>query len=268
MWKTHNNQLYSTLVHHSGFLLTYGLLTMKGLAKRSIFSLYSVIIIRRYLRLTLPAAAVILLGFTIPAWAHGPMKDNMFSLYSGSCSSNWWRAFTYTNNFAELKDMVGYRWEIGLLEKNWPRSRSYICDKASIVFSIAANWLMYSSYPVFVFASNQSAGTITGSCRWICKFCWWWQFLRFRWSGKKRFFVDRRIHILHVLSCVSIIIERWPKIVSVALVFCTLGSCFWVINKTVQLELPPAAIFNENWGSVLFSLWWTIQVSIYPNSIR
>ncbi|OQR77462.1 nose resistant to fluoxetine protein 6-like [Tropilaelaps mercedesae] len=94
----------------SGFLLMHGLKSSDSLIAGHARIVYAMILIRRYIRLTLPSAAVVLFGFVVPTWAHGPTTDNLFTMYATSCFSNWWRALTYTNNAVEMRHMCWYHY--------------------------------------------------------------------------------------------------------------------------------------------------------------
>ncbi|XP_022701159.1 nose resistant to fluoxetine protein 6-like isoform X2 [Varroa jacobsoni] len=93
----------------SGFLFTRGLISYKGPSIPAVF-IYVVFMVRRYVRLTVPSAAVILFGYIMRAWVNGPTADGAFRVYTEACDTNWWRIFALANNFATLENMCWYHY--------------------------------------------------------------------------------------------------------------------------------------------------------------
>ncbi|XP_065300463.1 nose resistant to fluoxetine protein 6-like isoform X1 [Dermacentor albipictus] len=106
----------STFIFVSGFLLGYTLLQRRdSLRKKNAFVQIIIIIVRRYLRTTVPAMVVVLAFFLLPKLARGPLAEEHFSKYYNGCSKNWWTVLLHINNFNKYEDIcLDHYWYISV----------------------------------------------------------------------------------------------------------------------------------------------------------
>ncbi|XP_049516005.1 nose resistant to fluoxetine protein 6 [Dermacentor silvarum] len=106
----------STFIFVSGYLLGYTLLKRRdSLRKKNAFAQIIIIIVRRYLRTTVPAMVVVLAFFLLPKLAHGPLAEEHFSKYYNGCSKNWWTVLLHINNFNKYEDIcLDHFWYISV----------------------------------------------------------------------------------------------------------------------------------------------------------
>ncbi|KAM7302354.1 nose resistant to fluoxetine protein 6 [Ixodes scapularis] len=89
----------------SGFLVGHGVL-VEAKKKSSLICLLPVAIIRRYIRLTVPAIFLIGLAFVFPLLVSGPLADDLLNYQVNDvCRRNWWTILAHSSNFRNAVDM-------------------------------------------------------------------------------------------------------------------------------------------------------------------
>ncbi|CAN7993362.1 unnamed protein product [Ixodes hexagonus] len=89
----------------SGFLVGHGIL-VEAKKKGSLLSLLPVAIVRRYIRLTVPAIFLIGLVFVFPLLVSGPLADDVLNYHVNDvCRRNWWDILAHSSNFRSAVDM-------------------------------------------------------------------------------------------------------------------------------------------------------------------
>ncbi|XP_070388761.1 nose resistant to fluoxetine protein 6-like isoform X2 [Dermacentor albipictus] len=65
---------------------------------------YLLILVHRYIRLTVPVVIVVFFAFLLPTMGEGPADQELFSKQIGRCAEKWWTVITHTNNFNALNE--------------------------------------------------------------------------------------------------------------------------------------------------------------------
>ncbi|CAN8019762.1 unnamed protein product [Ixodes persulcatus] len=94
-----------TFLFISGFLLSYNV--QKSLRNKTrLFLWVPLIILRRYIRLTVPAMFVVGVWLLVPLMADGPVLNDFKATFLDTCQRRWWSVMLHTNNFAPFLEMV------------------------------------------------------------------------------------------------------------------------------------------------------------------
>ncbi|XP_028968135.1 nose resistant to fluoxetine protein 6-like [Galendromus occidentalis] len=103
-----------TFLFISGFLLSYNVHKLLQNCKR-LWLTVPVILLRRYIRLTVPAMLVVGIWLLVPLVGDGAIMNDYRPRFLESCETNWWRVLTHTNNFVPFFDMcLGHLWYIDI----------------------------------------------------------------------------------------------------------------------------------------------------------
>ncbi|KAK8780651.1 hypothetical protein V5799_018007, partial [Amblyomma americanum] len=90
----------STFFFMSGFVLAYFMRQSKDeTIMRPFLALYVFAVVRRYLRLTIPAMVVVLCFFLFPLFISGPQDQDLMGQEQEGCQENWWTIMAQIVNF-------------------------------------------------------------------------------------------------------------------------------------------------------------------------
>ncbi|XP_037270632.2 nose resistant to fluoxetine protein 6 [Rhipicephalus microplus] len=103
-----------TFLFISGFLLSYNV--QKSLRKKTRLIFWvPLIILRRYIRLTVPAMFVVGVWLLLPLMADGPVLNDYKATFLDTCQRRWWTVLLHTNNFSPFLQMcLGHLWYINI----------------------------------------------------------------------------------------------------------------------------------------------------------
>ncbi|XP_037557594.1 nose resistant to fluoxetine protein 6 [Dermacentor silvarum] len=103
-----------TFLFISGFLLSYNV--QKSLRKKTrLYFWVPLIILRRYIRLTVPAMFVVGVWLLLPLVADGPVLNDYKATFLDTCQRRWWTVLLHTNNFSPFLQMcLGHLWYINI----------------------------------------------------------------------------------------------------------------------------------------------------------
>ncbi|XP_064458647.1 nose resistant to fluoxetine protein 6-like [Ornithodoros turicata] len=95
----------STFFFLSGFVLAYFMrINKQESCNRSFLGIYALSVVRRYLRLTIPAMAVVMCFFLFPLFISGPQDQDLLGQEQDGCYKNWWTIFAQIVNFIPTED--------------------------------------------------------------------------------------------------------------------------------------------------------------------
>ncbi|KAL3173171.1 hypothetical protein MRX96_012302 [Rhipicephalus microplus] len=90
----------STFFFMSGFVLAYFMRQSKDeTIMRPFIALYIFAVVRRYLKLTVPAMVVVLCFFLFPLFISGPQDQDLMGQELEGCNGNWWTIMAQIVNF-------------------------------------------------------------------------------------------------------------------------------------------------------------------------
>ncbi|XP_050050806.2 nose resistant to fluoxetine protein 6-like [Dermacentor andersoni] len=90
----------STFFFMSGFVLAYFMRQSKDeTIMRPFLALYVFAVVRRYLKLTIPAMVVVLCFFLFPLFISGPQDQDLMGQEQEGCNENWWTIMAQIVNF-------------------------------------------------------------------------------------------------------------------------------------------------------------------------
>ncbi|KAM7304829.1 nose resistant to fluoxetine protein 6 isoform X3, partial [Ixodes scapularis] len=93
-----------TFLFISGFLLSYNV--QKSLRNKTrLFLWVPLILLRRYIRLTVPAMFIVGIWLLVPLMADGPVLNDFKATFLDTCQRRWWSVMLHTNNFAPFLEM-------------------------------------------------------------------------------------------------------------------------------------------------------------------
>ncbi|XP_042148416.1 nose resistant to fluoxetine protein 6 isoform X2 [Ixodes scapularis] len=103
-----------TFLFISGFLLSYNV--QKSLRNKTrLFLWVPLILLRRYIRLTVPAMFIVGIWLLVPLMADGPVLNDFKATFLDTCQRRWWSVMLHTNNFAPFLEMcLGHLWYINI----------------------------------------------------------------------------------------------------------------------------------------------------------
>ncbi|XP_065288957.1 nose resistant to fluoxetine protein 6-like isoform X2 [Dermacentor albipictus] len=103
-----------TFLFISGFLVSYNV--QKSLRKKTrLYFWVPLIILRRYIRLTVPAMFVVGIWLLLPLMADGPVLNDYKATFLDTCQRGWWTILLHTNNFSPFLEMcLGHLWYINI----------------------------------------------------------------------------------------------------------------------------------------------------------
>ncbi|KAM7304836.1 nose resistant to fluoxetine protein 6 [Ixodes scapularis] len=146
----------TTFFYMSGFALSYVATTSREqIIRNNKFLIYINGVVRRYMRLTIPAAVLILAVFILPLLGSGPADEDTYMLMINGCVRNWWTVLVHTNNFnpdgemcllhlwylsVDLQIFVFVAFPLGLMLLRYPKSACL----AAVVVALALNCLVSS----------------------------------------------------------------------------------------------------------------------------
>ncbi|OQR67746.1 nose resistant to fluoxetine protein 6-like [Tropilaelaps mercedesae] len=103
-----------TFLFVSGFLMSYNVQKMLQNCT-NLWMTVPVILLRRYIRLTLPAMLVVGIWLLVPLMGDGAIMNDYRARFLESCEKHWWRVLVHTNNFVPFFDMcLGHLWYIDI----------------------------------------------------------------------------------------------------------------------------------------------------------
>ncbi|CAN8019726.1 unnamed protein product, partial [Ixodes persulcatus] len=95
-----------TFLFMSGFLLSYNVVKHLRDRKGSLWLPVSLLLLRRYIRLTAPLMFVIGIWLLVPLVIDGPLVREHHPAIFATCSRNWWKSLIHVNNWSHLLDMA------------------------------------------------------------------------------------------------------------------------------------------------------------------
>ncbi|XP_064458648.1 O-acyltransferase like protein-like [Ornithodoros turicata] len=104
----------STFFFISGFLVCYiAMVNSETVYGRNYLGLYAVMVIRRYIRLTVPAVPVLLYFFLFPLFISGPMAKDLMDREVSGCYKNWWSVLGHAVNYVPYEERcLSHLWYI------------------------------------------------------------------------------------------------------------------------------------------------------------
>ncbi|XP_022658994.1 nose resistant to fluoxetine protein 6-like [Varroa jacobsoni] len=103
-----------TFLFVSAFLMSYNVQRSLQNCKNMWF-IVPLILLRRYIRLTVPAMLIVGIWLLVPLLGDGAIMNDYKARFLESCEKNWWRVLLHTNNFVPFFDMcLGHLWYIDI----------------------------------------------------------------------------------------------------------------------------------------------------------
>ncbi|KAM7304833.1 nose resistant to fluoxetine protein 6 [Ixodes scapularis] len=146
----------TTFFYMSGFVLSYIAITSREqIMRNNILLIYIDRVVRRYMRITIPAAVLILAAFILPLLGSGPADEDTYMLMINGCIRNWWTVLVHSNNFnpdgemcllhlwylnVDLQIFVFVAFPLALMLLRYPKSACL----AAVVVALALNCLISS----------------------------------------------------------------------------------------------------------------------------
>ncbi|XP_037504494.1 nose resistant to fluoxetine protein 6-like [Rhipicephalus sanguineus] len=104
-----------TFLFMSGFLLSFNIATHLRKRRGSLWLPVTLLLIRRYIRLTAPLMFVIGVWLLVPLVVDGPLAKEHHPSIFATCTRNWWRALIHINNWSDLLDMcLQHSWYVSV----------------------------------------------------------------------------------------------------------------------------------------------------------
>ncbi|XP_064459153.1 nose resistant to fluoxetine protein 6-like [Ornithodoros turicata] len=104
-----------TFLFMSGFLLSYNIMKHLRNKKGSLVGPISLLLVRRYIRLTAPLMFVIGAWLLVPLIIDGPLAKEHHPSIFATCNRNWWRVLIQINNWSDLLDMcLQHSWYVSV----------------------------------------------------------------------------------------------------------------------------------------------------------
>ncbi|CAN7993152.1 unnamed protein product [Ixodes hexagonus] len=138
----------------SGFVVSYiATKSRDQILRNNVFLVYISRVIRRYLRITIPAVVLILAAFILPLLGSGPADEDTYMQMINGCVKNWWTVLVHTNNFnpdgeiclqhlwyvsADLQIFVFIAFPLGLMFLRFPKTACF----ATVIVALAFNALI------------------------------------------------------------------------------------------------------------------------------
>ncbi|KAH8033217.1 hypothetical protein HPB51_008427 [Rhipicephalus microplus] len=96
----------STFLFLSGFVMSYLLLQSREVVrKQNPIAVYIIAAVRRYVRLMIPIATVVMACFLLPHFADGPADQELLKQQVDGCIQRWWAVLLSFNNFYPVDKM-------------------------------------------------------------------------------------------------------------------------------------------------------------------
>lgn len=160
----------SSLFFIQGFIFSYlANVNHEALPATKCLRSYLVILVHRYVRLTVPVVIVVFLAFLLPTMGEGPADQELFSKQIGRCAENWWTVITHTNNFNALNETcLIHLWYVSTEMQLFTLTLPFIMllprFPKTIVTVLLMAGLACSTYTAFrTFFSNLLYGMTTGT---------------------------------------------------------------------------------------------------------
>ncbi|KAM7304834.1 nose resistant to fluoxetine protein 6 [Ixodes scapularis] len=130
-------------------------MSREQIMRNNIFLIYIDRVVRRYMRITIPAAVLILAAFILPLLGSGPADEDTYMLMINGCIRNWWTVLVHSNNFnpdgemcllhlwylnVDLQIFVFVAFPLALMLLRYPKSACL----AAVVVALALNCLISS----------------------------------------------------------------------------------------------------------------------------
>nr|XP_037269727.1 nose resistant to fluoxetine protein 6-like [Rhipicephalus microplus] len=165
-----------TFLFMSGFLLSFNIATHLRKRRGGLWLPVTLLLVRRYIRLTAPLMFVIGVWLLVPLVVDGPLAKEHHPSIFATCTRNWWRALIHINNWSDLLDMClqhswyvsvdwqiyMFIWIIPVVMLSHPRI-GLLCAGALAIGSSAAvtvNAYMYSYQPLPLYGQPQLDKTL------------------------------------------------------------------------------------------------------------
>ncbi|XP_072144164.1 nose resistant to fluoxetine protein 6-like [Dermacentor andersoni] len=104
-----------TFLFMSGFLLSFNIARHLRQRRGNLWLPVTLLLIRRYIRLTAPLMFVIGVWLLVPLVVDGPLAKEHHPSIFATCSRNWWRALIHINNWSDLLDMcLQHSWYVSV----------------------------------------------------------------------------------------------------------------------------------------------------------
>ncbi|KAL1417317.1 hypothetical protein MTO96_006195 [Rhipicephalus appendiculatus] len=96
----------STFLFLSGFVMSYLMLQSREVVrKQNPIAVYIIAAVRRYIRLMVPIATVVMACFLLPHFADGPADHELLQQQVDGCIQRWWAVLLSFNNFYPIDKM-------------------------------------------------------------------------------------------------------------------------------------------------------------------
>lgn len=99
----------------SGFLVAYNVLKYLKNYEGSYLMPITLLICRRYVRVTAPVMFLVGVWLLLPAFTWGPLYTEYKDVLFGQCEKNWWRVLLHINNWVPFFEMcLGHLWYVSV----------------------------------------------------------------------------------------------------------------------------------------------------------
>ncbi|XP_049516054.1 nose resistant to fluoxetine protein 6 [Dermacentor silvarum] len=104
-----------TFLFMSGFLLSFNIARHLRQRRGNLWLPVTLLLVRRYIRLTAPLMFVIGVWLLVPLVVDGPLAKEHHPSIFATCTRNWWRALIHINNWSDLLDMcLQHSWYVSV----------------------------------------------------------------------------------------------------------------------------------------------------------
>ncbi|KAM7304831.1 nose resistant to fluoxetine protein 6 [Ixodes scapularis] len=154
----------------SGFVVSYiATKSREQILRNNMLLVYIGRVVRRYIRITVPAAILIFAAFILPLLGSGPADEDTYMQMINGCIRNWWTVLVHTNNFnpdgeiclqhlwyvsADLQIFVFIAFPLGLMLLKFPKSACFAAVVVAIAFNGLISFQVYSHNLFYAFTSG------------------------------------------------------------------------------------------------------------------